>query len=175
MAMCDLATISRVDWDWFVSCTLAERNASDHTLFKVSFACYRYIAKIQRVPLQALLIAQRIHSGVDPAHRHFHFLIGGLRRVGTPERMKLIAFYNRLVGSVENSLGKIPRGTIRVRLYDAKLGAVAYLLRNLNSSEAAGWLQSEVWLSKAVTVACRGSEKRTFREARSCAVTGKSS
>ena len=147
--MGDLIVIERVAWDWFVSVTVARRDASDKSLFSLTFALYRAICKRQGLVLRALPIGQRIESGSDPAHRHVHFLIGGLRKVGTAERMWLIWYFNRLVGYRENSLGKIPNGTIRCRLYRAGGGAAAYLLKDLNASEAGGFAGSELWLSNA--------------------------
>jgi hypothetical protein len=165
MAMSDILAMNRIDWDWFLSCTLAKRNASDRELINISWALVRQVAKRQGLDYRRLPVARRIESGLDPAHRHFHLLLGGLRRVGAPERMVCMAIYQRLLGYRENSLMRIPNGTIRVRLYDSRGGALGYLCKVLNQSEAYGWMHAEVELSDAARLAASRSANAGLRMA----------
>ncbi|OGV57183.1 MAG: hypothetical protein A2283_20975 [Lentisphaerae bacterium RIFOXYA12_FULL_48_11] len=142
----DLVILERVQWDWFVSCTVKSRNASDVYLARKSFALFRYICRRQRLYFPNLPWALRIESGVDPEHRHFHCLVGGLPSIGQNERFACMNRWEYLVGTKnpEN-----PRGTCRVRLYDPQRGAADYLAQVLNTSEHKGWMEGHIRLSEA--------------------------
>jgi len=142
--------LERCQWDWFVSCTVPERGASESMLWKRLFALLRALCKRQEIKLQSLRLAVRIESGVDPEHRHFHFLVGGLRSIGKSERMWLRYEWRVKCGDKHaGDWNKSPRGTCVVRLYEASAGAEAYLSKVLNQSELYGWSREFVWFSVA--------------------------
>jgi len=142
----DRILLDLVAWDWFVSCTVKERNASSNRLRGLFFALKYQLCKSQKLDARNVPWALRIESGVDPCHRHFHFLVGGLKHVGQGERFKLIASWSNLVGTKDP---ENPRGTCRARLYDPARGAVGYLTDALNASELEGWLSSDIEMSDA--------------------------
>lgn len=142
----DLVILERVKWDWFVSCTVKKRNASDVYLNKKSFALLRWIARKNKVPFHRLPFAMRLESGVSPEHRHFHLLVDGLVHTGISMRMAVIARWNYSLGGKEP---ENPRGTCRVRLYDGRRGAAHYLASQLNSAEYQGWANLYVRISHA--------------------------
>lgn len=155
MSAVDLVILERVKWDWFVSCTVKTRNAGDVYLSRKAFALLRWIARQNSVYFPRLPFALRIESGVSPDHRHFHFLVGGLRNTGTSMRFKTIDRWCYLVGTKnpEN-----PRGTCRVRLYDGSRGAACYLISVLNAAEYRGWSEGHVRISHAAqSIACSGA------------------
>ena len=153
MSAVDLVILERVKWDWFVSCTVKRRGASDIYLTKKCFAVLRWIARNNKLFFPNMPWALRIESGKDPDHRHFHFLVGGLIRKSLPDRMKCIAKWDRLCGALANS--ETPRGTCRVRLYDPRGGAAGYLAKVLNSSEYEGWTRSTMRISDAAHLLAR--------------------
>jgi len=146
MAAIDLLILERIEWDWFVSCTVKKRNASDVYLSKKAFALLRWIARKNKVRFHNLPWALRIESGIDPEHRHFHFLVGGLVHTGLGMRMVCIHRWEYLLGTTNP---KNPKGTCRVRLYVGSGGAVSYLAQVLNASENKGWTESNVRISHA--------------------------
>ena len=146
MSAVDLVILERVKWDWFVSCTVKRRDASDIYLTKKCFALLRWLARQNSVCFPRLPWALRIESGVSPDHRHFHCLIGGLLHTGISMRMAAINRWCYMVGTKnpEN-----PKGTCRVRLYDGSRGAACYLTSALNAAEYRGWSESYLRISHA--------------------------
>jgi len=150
MSVGDVSFLGRVDWDWFVSCTVAKREASDVYLKKKAFALIRSICRTQHVHFLQTPFALRIESGRDPRHRHFHFLIGGLTRTSVSERFRTMACWTALLGGMREKfvagssepVGLVP-GTCRVRLYDGASGLASYLTKTLNASEVWGWCRAE--------------------------------
>jgi hypothetical protein len=145
MSVGDIFTLESVRWDWFVSCTVSHRGATDVFLKRKAFALLRRIARDQGVWFPKLPFALRIESGIDPDHRHFHFLVGSLRSVEQGSRFKTMAFWDKLLGSAP---GRV-RGTCRVRLYDPAAGLAGYLAKELNAAEAQAWGNGEVILLRA--------------------------
>lgn len=145
MSAGDITMLESVKWDWFVSCTVQVRNASDVFLKKKAFALLRAIARFQHVHYGKIPWALRIESGKDPEHRHFHFLVGSLRQNGQNERFRVMNTWEKLLGSTPDRV----KGTCRVRLYDPAIGLAGYLAKELNASEVQGWLQGDVMLSHA--------------------------
>ena len=144
MSAVDLVILERVKWDWFVSCTVKRRDASDIYLTKKCFALLRWIARQNKIYFPRMPFALRIESGASPEHRHFHFLVGGLRNTGTSMRFAAINRWCYLVGTKnpEN-----PKGTCRVRLYDGSRGAACYLSSVLNAAEYRGWSEGLLRIS----------------------------
>lgn len=142
----DVTTLENIKWDWFGSCTVAVRDASDVFLKKKAFALFRGIARNQHIHFHFLIFAYRIESGVDPQHRHFHFLMGALNHKGQAERFRAMALWDRLLGSTPDHT----RGTCRIRLYNAAEGLSAYLAKHLNSAEVQSWMSgNSVFTSRA--------------------------
>jgi len=102
------------------------------------------IARRDGVKVDNLWWALRIEEGVNPDHRHFHFLLGGLSHVSTPARMSCIAAWAHLTGTKDP---ENPRGTCRCRLYNPGRGAAGYLAEVLNASESRGWATGRIELS----------------------------
>ena len=146
MSAVDLVILERVKWDWFVSCTVKRRDASDIFLTKKCFALLRWLARQNSVYFPRLPWAIRIESGVSPDHRHFHCLIGGLLHTGIGMRMATINRWCYLVGTKNP---EIPKGTCRVRLYDGSRGAACYLVSVLNAAEYRGWSEGYLRISHA--------------------------
>lgn len=140
-----VSTLELVDWDWFVSCTVAARSASDVFLTRKAFALLRCIARYQHIHFHFLPWSLRLESGVDPSHRHFHLLVGSLNKRSQGERFRVMAAWDRLLGSTPDRV----RGTCRIRLYDGAGGLASYLAKNLNQIEVQGWLSGSVVVSHA--------------------------
>lgn len=153
MSASDMLILERVKWDWFVSCTVKKRNASDIYLMKKAFAILRWVARNNKLYFKSMPWALRIESGFDPEHRHFHALVGGIVNKSLPDRMKCIAKWDKLCGLLSNP--EIPRGTCRVRLYASQGGAAAYLAKVLNSAEYEGWTRATVRISDAAQTLAR--------------------
>ena len=141
----DVTILEQVRWDWFVSCSVAARGASDVFLKRKAFALLRCIARLQRIAFQSLPFALRCESGVDLDHRHFHFLVGSLKHKSQGERFRIIDRWGRLLGSTPDRI----RGTCRVRLYDGSGGLESYLAKELNASEVRAWMSGQVIVSHA--------------------------
>ncbi len=139
MSAGDVTALELVRWDWFVSCSVAARAASDVFLKKKAFALMRCIARFQHCHFHYLPFALRCESGIDPDHRHFHFLVGSLANKSQGERFRVIATWNRLLGGTPDRV----RGTCRVRLYDPACGLAGYLSKELNASEARAWMRED--------------------------------
>jgi len=163
MSAGDVTTLELVGWDWFVSCSVAARGASDVFLKRKAFALLRCIARYQHVHFHQLPWALRLESGVDPDHRHFHFFVGSLTHKSQGERFRVIHTWDRLLGGTPDRV----RGTCRVRLYDAAGGLAAYLVKELNGSEVRGWVSGQVVVSHAA-VRC-AFRNRGMVAARRCA------
>ncbi len=122
----DRVILGTMPWQWFISCTVKQRGASNVKLQKAAFALMRQICRRQRLYFPRLLWALRIEEGIDPLHRHFHLLIGGLHDCGKGARMATIRQWSCLCGDsgdLEN-----PKGTCRVRAVDADGNAVSYVV-----------------------------------------------
>lgn len=145
MSVGDITILESVKWDWFASCTVQARNASDVFLKRKAFALLRAIVRFQHMHWTAIPWALRLESGVDPVHRHFHFLIGSLRHIGQGERFRVMNTWNCLLGGTPDRV----KGTCRVRLYEPAFGLAGYLAKELNGSEVEGWLRGDVMLGKA--------------------------
>lgn len=146
MSAGDITALESVKWDWFVSCTVAVRGASDIFLKRKAFALLRKIARQQGIWFPSLPFALRIESGIDPDHRHFHFLVGSLRSVEQNERFWLMDAWGRVLGSTPDRV----RGTCRCRLYDPAAGLAGYLAKALNGAEVQAWRDGQdVVLSRA--------------------------
>jgi hypothetical protein len=145
MSAGDVTTLELVQWDWFVSCSVAARAASDVFLKRKAWALLRCIARFQHWHFHYLPFALRCESGVDPDHRHFHFLVGSLRHKSQGERFRVMATWNRLLGGTPDRV----RGTCRVRLYDPAGGLAGHLAKELNESEARAWTSGQVVVSHA--------------------------
>ena len=147
----EVTLMESVEWDWFVSCTVSARGSSDIYLRKRAFAFLRLICRKQRRHFRFTPWVLRLESGVDPLHRHFHFLIGSLRTRSYGERMRMMAAYDHLVGSTS----EVIRGTSRVRLYGGGRGLAAYLTGKLNEAEVRAWMAGDVMVSKAAWAIAR--------------------
>ncbi len=145
MSAGDITVLESIEWDWFVSCTVATRGASDVFLKKKAFALLRSIARDQHWHFHHLPFALRLESGIDPDHRHFHFLVGSLRHKSQGERFRVMNTWERLLGGTPDRV----RGTCRVRLYDSAGGLAGYLTKELNGSEVRGWESGQVIVSRA--------------------------
>ena len=139
MSAGDISTLELIGWDWFVSCSVAARAASDIYLSRKAFALLRCIARYQHVHFQQLPFALRLESGTDPDHRHFHFLVGSLRHKSQGERFRVMSRWESLLGGTPDRI----RGTCRVRLYDSACGLAGYLAKALNRAEVQGWLSGD--------------------------------
>jgi len=151
MSVGDLIVLERIRWDWFVSCTVAARDMSDNSLRRLFFVLKSRILKVQKLDARLVPWALRIESGVDPRHRHFHFLIGGLSKVDQQQRFRTMATWDRMCGSTPEN----PRGSCRARLYDPAKGAAGYLADVLNDAEYKGWSEGCVEINQAAMMAAR--------------------
>lgn len=157
MSVGDITQLESVTWDWFASCTVQARDASDVFLKRKAFALLRAIARFQHVHWASLPWALRLESGVDPVHRHFHFLIGSLRHKGQGERFRVMNTWNMLLGGSPDRV----KGTCRVRLYEPAIGLAGYLAKQLNAAEVQGWLRGDVMLShSAARIGWRNARMR---------------
>lgn len=156
MSVGDITVLENVGWDWFVSCTVAAREASDVYLKRKAWALLRGIARHQHVHFQYLPFALRLEAGVDPCHRHFHFLVGSLKRQSQNERFRTMDLWGRLLGSTPDRL----RGTCRARLYDGSCGLESYLSKQLNAAEARGWMSGDA------VILSHAAARIAFRNAR---------
>jgi hypothetical protein len=145
MSVGDITILESVSWDWFASCTVQARDASDVFLKRKAFALLRAVARYQHVHFSRIPWALRLESGVDPVHRHFHFLIGSLRHIEQGERFRAMNTWNRLLGGTPDRV----KGTCRVRLYEPAIGLAGYLAKELNAAEVQSWLRGDVMLSHA--------------------------
>lgn len=145
MSVGDVTALELVDWDWFCSCTVAARGASDIFLRRKGWALLRSIARDQRVHFQSLPFAFRCESGSDLLHRHFHFLVGSLKRKSQSDRFRTIAHWDRILGSTPDRV----RGTCRVRLYESASGLADYLAKQLSQAEAQAWMSGLVIMSRS--------------------------
>jgi len=153
----DITTIEAIRWDWFVSCTVAQRGATDVFLKRKAFALFRYIARRQHIRFSDLPWVYRIESGSDPDHRHFHFLVGSLTHKSQTERFQLMARWNILLGGSPDRI----KGTCRARLYDPACGLAGYLAKELNGSEVRSWVNGMVTLGNAAArIAFRNAHVR---------------
>jgi len=131
----DLYVLNRCakSWQLFGSLTVAARGVSDIYLHKKMFSLLRWCARKGHVFFPHLLWAYRIESGLDPAHRHLHFLLGGLPLTNTGLRFSIMRTWENLTG----------KGTARVREYDSSMSGESYLLKCLNFSETYGWQKTD--------------------------------
>jgi len=143
MSAGEITILELIKWDWFCSCTVATRGASDVFLKKKAFALIRMIANFQHVHFRKVPWALRLESGVDPLHRHFHFLIGSLPHKGRGERFRAMGAWTHILGSTADRLN----GTCRVRLYEGESGLSSYLSKQLNAAESRAWGEGLVMVS----------------------------
>jgi len=152
VSACDIVILERVKWDWFVSCTVKMRDASDVYLTKKAFALLRYLCRKDNIYFPNLPFAIRIESGRDPYHRHFHMLVGSLVHTAINARFDCMNRWCYLVGTADP---KFPKGTCRVRLYDGSGGAACYLASVLNGAEYRGWTEGSLRISTAAIYQAR--------------------
>lgn len=124
----EIPSLSRIDWQYFVTLTLAtgKESVSDEWFVKHWFSLAREVAGWFRVHFLSVKWCLRLEKGEVTRRRHCHALMGGF---------PLNTINQHTCFAIKNQAEKIGWGMARCYVFNGALDGVGYLLKSLADAE----------------------------------------
>lgn len=143
MEIPEIHVLNRIHWQFFGTVTFRSERLSERKRFGMCFALLRQTSKEFQVPFRRLLWVLRREDGEKTGRTHFHYLLAGLnRRFENPTT----CFW------LMNRWEQLRGGMSRVSVFDPRLNAGSYILKDLNrfddSTLGGGYYESSKFSSE---------------------------
>ncbi len=127
MELPEIHVLNRIRWQFFGTLTFKSMRISERKRHHMWYAFLRQSARHFHMPFERLLWVLRNEEGEITGRLHFHFLLAGLdRRYQNPSTcFWLMDQWEQLKG-----------GMARVTVFDPRLNAGAYILKDLTLDDA---------------------------------------
>lgn len=118
---------ARIPWQLFGTLTFEEERLPEAKRLSRFFCVARRAADLTRTHFRDVLLVLRQEDGDKFGHRHFHFVMAGLR---------VVTDVRQLCAKLEDCWQRKGGGRCEIEAYDRRRDGVGYLLKGLNHPAA---------------------------------------